>query len=218
MILAMVVLAAASCRKEPSLSGRDGEYLVYTARDTETDLSAMQTFTIVDSALFIDGKDYERVLNDWVKDLKAQYKKAFADFGYTYVEYPEGGPAEGEKIADLGLQITYIISTDYFTSHVNYDPYWWWGYPGYWTPGYWGNWGRWHYSYPVTYSYSTHSLLTEMVDLTGKQGRNEKLNVVWNSYIDGHVGNSYNDRTRFSKAIKQSFAQSGYLDKSAGNK
>ena len=94
-----------------------------------------------------------------------------------------------------------------------YDPYWWYGYPGYWYPGYWGNWGGWYHSFPVTYSYSTQSLLTEMVDLTAEEGDDKDLPVVWNSFIDGNIGNSRNDMARFSRGIAQSFAQSGYLDR-----
>ena len=52
-----------------------------------------------------------------------------------------------------------------------------------------------------------------MVDLTAEEGADKNLPVVWNSYIDGHIGNSRNDMARFSRGIAQSFAQSEYLRK-----
>ena len=52
----------------------------------------------------------------------------------------------------------------------------WWGYPGYWGPNDWGgNWGGgWYYPYAVTYSYSTNSFLTEMVNLKAEHGNNRQ--------------------------------------------
>ncbi len=219
MILAMLAAAAVACRKEPSSSVYDGEFLVYTAHsDQVQDFSAYSTFTVADSLLYIEGNRGQMELDSWCRNVRAQYIAAMEDLGYTYVDtgkldsdqtvaVPEGASA------DLGIQISYIVSTDYFTAHVPYDPYWWYGYPGYWYPGYWGNWGGWYHSFPVTYSYSTQSLLTEMVDLTAEEGDDKDLPVVWNSFIDGNIGNSRNDMARFSRGIAQSFAQSGYLDR-----
>ena len=119
----------------------------------------------------------------------------------------------GDPKADLAMQISYIVSTSYFTTYVPSTPYWWGSYPGYWYPGYWGNWGYWSYPFPVTYSYSTHSLLTEIVDMTAETGDDKPLPVVWNSFIDGSIGNNREDADRFSRAISQSFDQSVYLAK-----
>ena len=219
IILAVLAAAAVACRKEPSPSMYDGEFLVYTSRsDQVQDFSAYSTFTVADSLLHIEGNRGQMETDAWGRNVRAQYIAAMEDLGYTYVDtgkldsdqtvaVPEG------TSADLGIQISYIVSTDYFTAHVPYDPYWWYGYPGYWYPGYWGNWGGWYCSFPVTYSYSTQSLLTEMVDLTAEEGDDKDLPVVWNSFIDGNIGNSRNDMARFSRGIAQSFAQSGYLDR-----
>ena len=219
IILAVLAAAAVACRKEPSPSMYDGEFLVYTSRsDQVQDFSAYSTFTVADSLLYIEGNRGQMELDSWCRNVRAQYIAAMEDLGYTYVDtgkldsdqtvaVPEG------TSADLGIQISYIVSTDYFTAHGPYDRDWGYGYPGYWYPGYWGNWGGWYCSFPVTYSYSTQSLLTEMVDLTAEEGDDKDLPVVWNSFIDGNIGNSRNDMARFSRGIAQSFAQSGYLDR-----
>ena len=94
----------------------------------------------------------------------------------------------------------------------------WWGYyPGYWYPGYWGgNWGGgWYYPYPITYSYSTGSLLADMINLkNAPEGQKEKLTVVWNAYISGLLGGSGSlNVNRTTTAINQAFTQSPYLKK-----
>ena len=67
--------------------------------------------------------------------------------------------------ADLGLQVSYVRSTYYFTDYGR--PEWWWNYPGYWDAPYWGNWGGWYYPYAVNYSYSTGSFISEFVESGG---------------------------------------------------
>lgn len=128
--------------------------------------------------------------------------------GYTRISEKED--------ADLGLQVSYVASTYYFQGYYNDGP--WWGYyPGYWYPGYWGgNWGGgWYYPYPITYSYSTGSLLADMVNLkNAPEGQKEKLTVVWNAYISGLLGGSSNlNVNRATTAINQAFTQSPYLKK-----
>ena len=218
-ILSAILLSVAvlSCRKEPSASDFDGEFMVYTSRSQETEFGSFKTFTVADSLLYVESNRGRMVLDEWTRSIRSQYIKHMTDRGFSYVDTGMDDNNPGIKVpgspeSDLGIQISYIISTDYFTSHVTVHPDYWWGsYPGYWYPGYWGNWGSWHYSFPVTYSYSTQSLLTEMVDLTAGQGDDKSLPVVWNSYIDGSIGNAYMDRSRFMRAIHQSFEQSGYI-------
>ena len=72
--------------------------------------------------------------------------------------------------------------------------------------------GGWYYPYAVTYSYSTNSFLTEMVNLKAEQGESKKLPVVWTSYLTGFdTGSKAINRTLAVEAVNQSFAQSPYL-------
>ncbi|MBO8445678.1 MAG: DUF4136 domain-containing protein [Bacteroidetes bacterium] len=209
-ILLFIVAAAAlmACRKEPDMSETDGNYFVYTAYDTSSDFSKYSSYIVADSILIMDSGRYNYVKaseSPMVADIIRTYRDQMNSLGYT-----EAGTKED---ADLGIQISYIEETHYFTQIVS-DPYWWWGYPGYWSPSWWGGWyGGWApYSYPVSYSYSTHSYLTEMVDLTPLTGdaetdRDVHLSVVWNSYLDGSLV-SGNVTSRLEEAIAQSFSQS----------
>ena len=157
-----------------------------------------------DSVLVIGNEDKAEY---WTGDQAAPYLEAYEEnmqsFGYTRV----ATKAE----AALGLQISYVQSTQYFVGYSY--PYWWDSYPGYWGPGYWGNWGYWYYPYNIVYSYHVGSLLTEMVDLRVPQGQEKKLTVVWNSFMSGLLTGSNTINTALAvQAIDQSFVQSPYLN------
>ena len=120
--------------------------------------------------------------------------------------------------ADLGIQMTYIIKTERYVSFYN-DPYWWLDYPGYWPSGYWGNWTGFYYPYPVTYTYTTNALITDMVDLSGVEKEGTALEVVWTSYIGGPAGSTVQgDVSRMKVAINQAFVQSPYLNRNTTSK
>ena len=205
ILFAAAVMMASACEKVPSASVFDGEFLVYTAHSEDAgDFSRFDTFTVADSLLAIDGDHGRLFLNDWAKSVREQYIREMEAKGYSYVDE--------DAEADLGIQISYVESTSYFTAYYPSYP-WWLDYPGYWYPWYWGDWGSWHYSFPVTYGYSSRSLLTDMVDLTADKGEDKPLPVVWNSFIDGAMGGAASDMARFSRAISQSFEQSEYLGK-----
>ena len=131
ILFASALVLAAACEKMPSSTDFDGEFLVYTAHSEEAgDFARFETFTVADSLLYIEGNRGQMELDSWCRNVRAQYIAAMEDLGYTYVDtgkldsdqtvaVPEGASA------DLGIQISYIVSTDYFTAHVPYDPYWW---------------------------------------------------------------------------------------------
>ena len=209
LLAIMAVPALWSCQKLPSTVDADGEFLVYTSHDESVDFSGFTTFSIADGLLVISSYDCDTLTNAFSDNLIAEYRQMMEDCGYTYVPY------DGDNTdADLGIQLTYFSDTDY---HVDYvDPYWWTGYPGYWSAGYWGIYGgAWYYPYPVTYEVTTHSLMAEMVDLTGPGTEDEKVPVVWSSVIDGNTGSTRSDLARFRTAIRQAFAQSSYLDRTS---
>ena len=167
----LAVFALASCEKDPDMGKLDDNYLVYTNYDKKADFK-VPTFYLAPQILVIsDSKEPEYLEGEGAEQILAAYTDNMVARGYE--------AAADQESADLGIQVSYIASTYYFTSYT--QPEWWWGYPGYWGPGYWGgNWGGgWYYPYAVTYSYSTNSFLTEMVNLKAEQGDSKKLPVVW---------------------------------------
>ncbi len=208
LFFSALALLAVACHKEPSPQDGDNEYLVYTSPSKNVNFAQFQTFDLADSLLIIGQID---------KPVYSQSNEALAliqavrtnmeKLGYIYT------PANPD--ADLGIQMTYVIKTEKYVQYYN-DPYWWLDYPGYWPSGYWGNWTGFYYPYPVTYTYTTNALITDMVNLTNEVQEGEALEVVWTSYIGGPAGSSVqSDVNRMKTSIDQAFAQSPYLKKTA---
>ena len=206
MLFAAVLLLAA-CEKTPDTGKLDDDYLVYTDYDAETDFAKFTTFYVPDSVLIIDNSSnkpkflYGTPASELII---ANYVKGMEQAGYVRTL--------DKANADLGMQVSYVEDTYSFRYYNNYP--WWYGYPWYWNFGYWGNWGGWYWPYSITYSYSTGSVLGELVDLTLPESTSKQLRVVWSSYISGLLNNDGTlNTTEVKQAIEQAFSQSPYLKK-----
>lgn len=211
MFFASMVLLAAACHKEPYPQDLDNEYLVYTSPSKDVTFSSFQTFDLADSLLIIGQSDkpvYSQ--SDNALALIQAVRVNMENLGYIYTpDNPD---------ADLGIQMTYIIKTERYVQHYN-DPYWWLDYPGYWPTGYWGYWTGFYYPYPVSYTYTTNALITDMVNLTDVPSDDKPLEVVWTSYIGGPAGSSVQgDVDKMKASIDQAFAQSPYLKRGTSAK
>ena len=200
----LAVFAFAACEKDPDMDKLDNDYLVYTNYDKKANFKEFTTYYLPDKILVISDKEEPEYLEgEAAQEILAAYKSNMDQRGYIM--------AASKEEAQLGIQVSYIKSTYFFTDYG--QPEWWWGYPGYWGSGYWGNWGGgWYYPYAVTYSYSTNSFITEMVNLKADEGEGKKLPVVWTSYLTGfETGSKAINRTLAIEAVNQSFTQSPYL-------
>ena len=181
----------------------DNNYLVYTNYDKKADFKTFETYYLPDSILVIGDKENAEYWKDEnAQEILSAYVANMNSRGYTRVEDREE--------ADLGLQVSYVRSTYYFTDYGR--PEWWWNYPGYWDAPYWGNWGGWYYPYAVNYSYSTGSFISELLNLEAPQGQSEKLPVLWTSYMSGLLSGSTSVNTKLAvQGVNQAFTQSTYL-------
>ncbi len=207
LFISALVLLATACHKEPYSQDSDSEYLVFTSPSKDVKFAEFQTFDIVDSVLVIgqQPKPYYSQSDNALALIQA-YRTNMEKLGYIYT------PSNPDT--QLGIQLTYVEKTERYVQYYD-DPYWWLDYPGYWPSGYWGNWTGWYYPYPVSYTYTTNALITDMVDLTGEEKEGNKLEIVWSCYIGGPASASLNyDVKRMSAAVDQAFAQSPYLDPS----
>lgn len=204
LLISAAVMLLAACHKEPYPQDSDNEYLVYTSPGKDVNFAQYQTFDIADSLLVIGQSDkpvYSQ--SDNALALIQAYRINMEKRGFIYT------PSDPD--ADLGIQLTYVIKTERFVRYYD-DPYWWLDYPGYWPAGYWGNWTGFYYPRPVTYTYTTNALLTDIVNLTGEVEEGKPLEILWTSYIGGPAGNSLKgDIKRMEAAIDQAFVQSAYL-------
>ena len=203
----IAVFALTSCREDPDLGDLSSDFLVFTNYDGKADFNRFTRYYMPDSVMVIgDTKDPEYWTGSKAADILKAYEDNMQACGYVRTD--------DKSEADVGLQISYVQSVAYFVDYRN--PYWWNEYPGYWLPGYWGDWGYWYYPYPVVYSYSVGSLLTEMVDLSTSPSADRKLTVVWNSFLSGLLsGSDAFNMELIVRAINQSFVQSPYLVRSA---
>lgn len=203
----IAVFALTSCREDPDLGDLSSDFLVFTNYDGKADFNRFTRYYMPDSVMVIgDTKDPEYWTGSKAADILKAYEDNMQACGYVRTD--------DKSEADVGLQISYVQSVAYFVDYRN--PYWWNEYPGYWLPGYWGDWGYWYYPYPVVYSYSVGSLLTEMVDLSTSPSADRKLTVVWNSFMSGLLSGSDAFNMELTvRAINQSFVQSPYLVRSA---
>ena len=203
----IAVFALTSCREDPDLGDLSSDFLVFTNYDGKADFNRFTRYYMPDSVMVIgDTKDPEYWTGSKAADILKAYEDNMQACGYVRTD--------DKSEADVGLQISYVQSVAYFVDYRN--PYWWNEYPGYWLPGYWGDWGYWYYPYPVVYSYSVGSLLTEMVDLSTSPSADRKLTVVWNSFLSGLLSGSDAFNMELTvRAINQSFVQSPYLVSSA---
>ena len=198
-------LLATACEKLPDTDKLDDDYLVYTNYDDNTDFKTFTTFYVPDSVLIIDNSSnkpkylYGTPASDIII---ANYVKGMENAGYVRTL--------DKAEADLGLQISYVEETYKFRYFNNYP--WWYGYPWYWSFNYWGDWGGWYWPYSISYSYTTGSVLGELVDLTEPESTSKTLKVVWSSYISGLLNSDGSlNATDVAKSITQAFAQSTYL-------
>lgn len=199
----LAVFAFVACEKDPNMDKLDNDYLVYTNYDKKANFKDFQTYYIPDSVMVITDKDKpEYWKGAAAAEIIEAYKTNLNSKGFVYIP--------NKDLADLGVQVSYIKSTYYFTAYG--QPEWWWNYPGYWDAPYWGNWGGWYYPYAVNYSISTNSFISEILNLNAPEGEKAKIPVLWSSFISGPAtGSTELNKTLAVRAINQSFAQSPYL-------
>ena len=196
LFFSALALMAVACHKEPYPQDGDMEYLVYTAPAKDVNFANFQTFDMADSVLVIGQSEKPQYsASNNALALIQQYRTNMEKLGYIYT------PSNPD--ADLGIQLTYVVKTERYVQYYD-DPYWWLDYPGYWPTGYWGNWTGWYYPYPVTYTYTTNALITDMVDLTGEEREGAKLEIVWSNYIGGPAGSSVSNDVERMKAARPS--------------
>lgn len=199
----LAVFAFASCEKDPDMDKLDNDYLVYTNYDKQAEFSQFNKYYIPDSVLVIGDKESPEYWKGKTAQAIIQaYKDNLNSKGFTYTNDKDS--------ADLGIQVSYIQSTFYFTDFRR--PEWWWNYPGYWDAPYWGNWGGWYYPYAVNYSIRTNSFITEIMNLKAPEGEGQKIPILWSSFLSGPASFSGNiNEYKVIHAINQSFTQSPYL-------
>lgn len=196
--LLAILVAFTSCEKDPDTDKLDDNYLVLTNYDIGTDFASFDSFFVIDSILIINDQTKATYWkNENSQRIVDAFNEHFKARGYT--------AADKGAEADIVLQLSYVSTTYYFNNTVG--P-WWYNYPGYWN---WGG-GGWYYPFSFYYTYSTGSIIGELVDRKSERS-DKKLTIVWNTYISGLLYGNNLSYYRTMNAINQAFEQSPYLVK-----
>ncbi|MBO5720556.1 MAG: DUF4136 domain-containing protein [Bacteroidales bacterium] len=203
-LLMIVVLLSTivSCQKDPDFDELSTEFVTYTDYDKSVDFSKYSTFYISDTIKVLSGK-VENWYDENAQSIISTFASNMKDRGYVQL-----AKAERES-ADLGIQLSYIENTYYFTDY--YSPYYW--YDWWWGSYYWWDWGP-IYPYPsyaVTYRYDVGSLLGEIISI---DKTTEKLQQIWSMCVGGTMsGSTRTDVNKAKRGVNQAFNQSEYIRK-----
>ena len=106
----LAVFALVSCEKDPDMDKLDNEYLVFTNHDTSAKFNSFSTYYVPDSILVIgDSKEPEYWKDDNAQLIISAFVAKMDGAGYMR--------ALDKEDADLGLQLSYVASTYYFSGY-----------------------------------------------------------------------------------------------------
>ena len=186
LFFACLMFALASCEKDPDMSELDTDLTVYTDYDSSADFGSYKTYFLPDSILEAGGHKATYWKDENAMKIIKAVESQMNERGYTRLTDPED-----KDNADLGIQLSYVDESYQVVSGGYFG--------GWWDYGYWGPWwGGWYYPYPVTYTYSTNTLVMEMVDLTGDNASGAQYSGMYNLQL-------------LVNSVEQAFKQSEYI-------
>jgi hypothetical protein len=184
--------------------------LAGTLFDEGADFQSYATFHVVDTVIHLteDGEDDPNLNREHDEFILETIRQNMLDYGYTQVASPD---SLNRPDLELLVQVT---SQDFYTYYSYWYNYWGW-YPGWdwWYPPGWGGWYPGYPWYPgYISSYSTGTLIVEMLDTEIQQEPLDRPGMVWAGVINGLLtSNVQNTRARLDKQLNQLFVQSPYL-------
>jgi len=177
-----------------------------TVYDEAADFSSYTTFHVVDTVMHLteDGEDDPNLSREHDEFILETLRQNMSDRGYTELVSPDS-----LNMPDLAVMVQ-VMSQDFYTyysywySYWGYYPGWGWWYPG---------WGRpWYPGYVS--SYSTGSLIVEIMDTDRTAYTDDRPGMVWAGIVNGLLtSNTANTRVRLDKQLNQLFVQSPYIQK-----
>jgi hypothetical protein len=181
-----------------------------TMKDPDADFSSYTTFHVLDTVMHIteDGEDDPNLSRNYDEDILQLVRQNMLDLGYTELPNPD---SLNRPDLEILVQAT---SSDFYTYFSYWYDYWSW-YPGWdwWYPGY-----PWYPSYPwypgggYYSSYTTGTLIIEMLDTEVDPVQEGHPSVVWMGLVNGLLTNNISSaKSRLTKQINQLFKQSPYL-------
>mgnify|MGYP001359682868 CR=1 FL=1 len=204
IIIFLVFITLSSCRKTPDLSELSSQFIVLTNYDVNADFKGYGTFVMPEYVGAISDNPKDSILSDELGDpILDKVRENLTARGYTEVD-KDNNP-------DMGVAITALKNVTLVGG--GYYPGGWWGYPG-WGGCYWyycGYYPGYPPYYPVYYTYTTGSVIVELVDLKNITPDVDVLDVLWTNWNGGALGETSSDLDNALNSIDQGFIQSPYL-------
>ena len=187
------VMSLASCRNLPDFDDLTYKAIVVTNHDANAKWSTYHTYylpsniaSIGDDPLdsLMDNATAQPILNSIDQNMQAR--------GYVKELNP--------LMADLSLTVIAIKVTNVEYMYSG----WWYGYYGWYYPYYP------YYPYSYTYTYTTGSMVIDMMDVKNVQPGDTKANVIWTNFDNGVL--EFTTGTVLAvDAVNQAFKQSTYI-------
>jgi hypothetical protein len=166
----------------------------------QTDLGSYKnyrTFVMKDSIAYVtDGSGAANLPRTYDNTIRTKVLANLQSYGYTRITN-----IQDTASADLIVSLAVTNSTTYYVNSYYPGSYWGWGYGG-----------GWYYPWTTTYSVSTGSVITAMVDKKKYQNGTSNPTVVWMGILNGtNNDNTATTNQRISDGIDKCFFQSPYL-------
>jgi len=198
-----------SCYPNSDRDAADFDVAV-TFYDPDVNFSNFQTYAMPDSIVHLtDPQQGDHLTRQQDNRILLTIATNMEDLGYTREMNPETNGA------DVIILVS-AMSDENWETYSSYAPYDSWSWYGGW--GYWGWWGPSYNTYypwgaTVAYSYTTGTLILEMIDMQDVNEESELINTLWVGAINGLLeGSDSGLEFRIVSNINQCFDQSPYLD------
>ena len=190
-----------SCYPDSGLTSVSDFDVIITQNDPDKDFSTFVTYFLVDSIEHIVSEGEEDdVTRKYDQQILDRVAKNMNDLNYQRII-----DTTGVGIPDLALKVS-VTTTNW--QGWTYYPGWWGGWWGGYPPG----WGPYYPGYMVPTSFSTGTVLIDMLDMEGFIPDPEVVPVIWGAGISGLLGDTKtNTEYRLDRDIDQTFNQSPYL-------
>ena len=215
MMLGMTLTLSACYPHTSSLDTEDFDTVI-TLFDPNANFGAKHTYALPDSVVYLNDPAVVNPLavNRQFDDLILSEVEANMNaLGFTRIAEPDD-----DNPADVYILVSVATSDWEVYREYPWNPYWGW-YP-YWPCCYGGGWGIYYPWYPtsgVAYTYTTGSVLVDMIDPVRAVLLDEQLPSIWlgviNGLLDGSLQVNPLAANRISQGIDQMFNQSPYLQK-----
>jgi uncharacterized protein DUF4136 len=207
-LLGGILFTMGSCYPDNNFTIEDLDIAI-SFYDDQADFTSYKTYSLPDSIILLDSLSNRDPSDKFNEAILARIKSNLEDLGYEEEADPEN------NAPDVLVLVAKVVN-DRYGAYQGWDWWYYWGWYPYWGPypPYGPGWGP---GYPwgggtIVYSYTTGTILIDMLDVAASDESQERIPTVWAGAINGLVeGPDAQINARLNTSIDQLFDQSPYL-------